>query len=240
MRILSLNLLAVALLLFGATSASAYGVQFGARQGGDLVQTLSSLTVGTNETFVVDVFFDNIGGDPIVAFSFGVVYDNPGLTYDKGASEALAAQGAAGGGAQPSYILYTPGAGTVGSSILYPIVTPSFNTWVAPDPGTNQVNIDFFEPTFGSAPGTGSNTWIASLVFHVEPGYLGGVITLCATCGGNALGVTIAGANVDEAALGNVILGAPITLVTHVVPEPTTAALIGLGVLGLAVAGRRR
>ncbi len=230
-------LLAAALLLFGATSASAYTVSIGARDDGGLTTDLSSLT--TSDTFVVDVFFNNVGGNPIVAFSFGVVYDNRGLDYDKVPSEQLAAQGAAGPGAQPTYILYTPGAGTVSATILYPFVTPSFNTWVAPAPGTHQVNIVYSERLlFGEATATGSNIWIASMVFFIRAGYAGGQITLCSTCGGNALGVTIAGANVDEAALGNVILGAPITLVT--VPEPTTAALIALGILGLAIAGRRK
>ncbi len=187
---------------------------------------------------VVDVFFNNVGGNPITLFSFGVVYDNPGLTYEKFRSEALVAQGAALGGAQPSYILYTPGAGTVPTTILYPIATPSFNTWVAPAPGTNQVNIDYFEPTFGAATATGSNIWIASLVFHINPHYAGGQITLCATCLGNHLVTTIAGVlQFDEGTLVN--LGAPIAL-TVVIPEPTTAALIGLGILGLAIAGRRK
>ncbi len=228
-------LLAAALLLFGDTSASAYTHSFGARDAGGLTTVLSSLT--STDTIVVDVFFDNVGGNPIVAFSFGVVYDNPGLAYDKIASEFLLAQGGAGPGAQASYILYTPGAGTVPTTILYPIVTPSFNTWVAPAPGTNQVNIDYFEPTFGAATATGSNIWIASLVFHIEPGYASGLIQLCATCGGNALQTTIAFVQFDEN--DSVILGNPIAL-TVVIPEPTTAALIGLGILGLAIAGRRK
>ncbi len=227
-------LLAAALLLFGATSASAYTLSFGARDAGGLTTVLSLFT--SSDTIVVDVFFNNVGGNPITLFSFGVVYDNPGLHYDKVASEQLAAQGAAGPGAQPTYILYTPGAGTASASILYPIVTTSFNTWVAPAPGTNQVNIDYFEPFFGAATATGSNIWIASLLFVINPGYAGGQITLCSTCGGNALGTSIAGVNFREETLVN--LGAPITLVT--VPEPTTAALIGLGILGLAIAGRRK
>ena len=235
MRILTWNVLAAALLLFGATSASAYTVSFGARDAGGLTNLLTSLS--SSNAFVVDVFFNNVGGDPIVAFSFGVVYDNPGLHYDKVASEQLAAQGAAGPGAQPTYILYTPGSGTTPATILYPIVTPSSNTWVAPAPGTHQVNINFLEPTFGAAPATGSNIWIASLLFVVNAGYAGGQITLCSTCGGNALGTTIAGVGAIVDA-GVVNLGAPITLVT--VPEPTTAALIGLGILGLAIAGRRK
>ncbi len=238
MRILTRNVLAAALLLFGATSASAYTLSFGARDAGGLTTVLSRLP--SSDTFVVDVFFNNVGGNPIVAFSFGVVYDgsgSSGLVYDKVASEQLAAQGAAGPGAQPTYILYTPGAGTVPATILYPIQTPSFNTWQAPAPGTHQVNIDYVERTFGAATATGSNIWIASLVFFIRAGYAGGQITLCSTCGGNALGTTIAGANVDAA--GSVNLGAPIAL-TVVIPEPTTAALIGLGILGLAIAGRRK
>ena len=65
-------------------------------------------------------------------------------------------------------------------------------------------------------------------------GYAGGIIQLCTTCGGNIIGTSGGGDGGLTATLG-----APILLVTHV-PEPTTAALIGLGVLGLAIAGRRK
>ena len=79
------------------------------------------------------------------------------------------------------------------------------------------------------AAASGTGIYIATLVFHITPQFAGGTITLCITCGGNIL-------NANGANQGNVTLGPDIVLV----PEPTTAMLIGIGILGLAAAGRRR
>ena len=80
MRILTLNLLAVALLLFGATSASAFAVSMTARGA------VSSLA--TSDTVTVEVFLDADGG--ITIFSVAVVNSNPAaLLYDAAASAAL-------------------------------------------------------------------------------------------------------------------------------------------------------
>ena len=84
MRNRTLNLLAVALLLFGATSASAYSVSLSARGEGQTVSSLTSTAVIT-----IDVFFDNAGEGPIGLLSMGVLFDAPGVTYDSVASEAL-------------------------------------------------------------------------------------------------------------------------------------------------------
>ena len=233
MRNRTLNLLAAALLLFGATSASAYSLDMTRRgfESTNVVTGISSTSVIT-----VDVFFTNneVGDVDVGLLSVGVVFDNPGMQYDAVATEILPVIYAApanppynttGGG--PAYILFAPaGRGVIA---MYRQQTP-WQTFPAP-PGSGQVNVNFAVPGgVGSTPAKASNTWIGSLVFHVESGYAGGLIQLCMTCGGNILSTT----NGNESTL--VALGAPLVLV----PEPTTAALIGLGVLGLAIAGRRK
>lgn len=221
MRILTLNLLAVALLLFGATSASAYAVNMTLRG--------SPSSFATSSVVIVDVFLD--ADNPITLLSVGVLADDALLDYDAAASAAAPASGGAGPGAQPSYILYTGGKG---ATILYPAQTPAFLNWPAPPPGQEQVNINYAEPAFGSTSATGTGIWIATLVWHVNQAFDTTQIALSLTSGGNVLqdGITV----IPPSTVG---LSAPIVISGHV-PEPTTAMLIGLGVLGLSVAGRRR
>ena len=146
MRNRTLNLLAAALLLFGATSASAYSLSISARGEGQTVSSLTSTAVVT-----VDVFFDNVGGNQVGLLSVGVLFDAPGVTYDSVASEALPIiypapnyPGTTGSG--PSYILYglTPnGMGSTPTG-LYRQQTP-WQTF-PPPPGKGQVNINFATP----------------------------------------------------------------------------------------------
>lgn len=169
MRILTLNLLAVALLLFGATSASAFAINMTAHA------PTSSLTV--NDTVTVDVFLDADGR--IGLFSVSVVNDNPGaLVYDGPASAALTIHHPVSPfgystGAQPSYILYalyTSGRGG-GSRYLVPQQTPYFSTVPPDDITTEQVNINYLEhlgaSTFTEPGATGTGIYIATMVFNV-------------------------------------------------------------------------
>jgi hypothetical protein len=230
MRILKLNLLAAALLLFGATSASAYAINMVARG------STSSLT--TSSTVVVDVFLDADVG--LTFFSVSVnASDTTILDYKGPESAALARCGACTGGgasgAQPSYILFTPGSFMMPQTILYPVVSPNWLTWSAPDPGEEQVNIDFVENTFSQATASGTGIWIGSLVWHVTQAFDTTSLFLSMTNGGN---IIQSGAN-PPVPPSDIALSAPIVLTGHL-PEPTTAMLIGLGVIGLVVAGRRR
>jgi hypothetical protein len=226
MRILTLNLLAVALLLFGATSASAYAINMAARG--------STSSLVTNDTVTVDVFLDAEPGLSLLSVAV-LASSDAVLDYSAVRSGAAPANsdGSAGPGGQPTYILYTGGKG---ATVLYPQQTPVFLNWPAPPPGEEQVNINWAENALGSATASGTGIWIATLVFDVATGFASESLSLSLDAGGNVL----------EAPSGNVIpssdvgLSAPILLTGASVPEPTTAMLIGLGIVGLAAAGRRR
>jgi hypothetical protein len=226
MRILTLNLLAVALLLFGATSASAFAVNMTARGN------TSSLV--TNDTVTVDVFLDAEPG--LVLFGVNVLASSDAvLDYSNVLTDALTSllPGSLNPrGGQPSYILYTGGKG---ATILYPQQTPSFNNWPFPPTGAEQVNIQYAENALAPAAASGTGIWIASMVFQVATGFAAESISLSVSLGG---GIFEDGTGVIPSS--DVTLSAPILLTGAAVPEPTTAMLIGLGIVGLAAAGRRR
>ncbi|MFP6628916.1 MAG: PEP-CTERM sorting domain-containing protein [Myxococcota bacterium] len=226
MRILTLNLLAAALLLFGAASASAFAVDITVRGA------TSSLT--TSDTVTVDVYLDADGG--ITIFSVAVVNSNPAaLLYDAAASAALAPSGSGPSGAQPSYILYTPAGGRgVPALYLQPLQTPAFLNFPPETAGTEQVNINFTTPILTTqTTATGTGIYVASLVFHVVADFAAETISLAFTSSNLIQAGTVV---TDPLTIG---IGGPITLTGHV-PEPTTAMLIGIGIIGLGLAGRRR
>jgi len=242
MRILITNLLAVAALLFSATSASAlfFDIEMSVRPG-SANSDLLSLT--TSDTVTIDVFFTTDA--PLMQqLAVGVVTPSA-VTYDQAASVALpiiySAPAPAYGttGAQSGYILY----GVVGKGIpvaMYSVQNQPI-AWPAPDPGTNKTNINFqvgnlAQPTPSTnAPG---GDWIASIVFHIGPGFGGGDVALQIS----GLGSVLRANNIVYSTTNPELftISAPLILGTVPVPEPTTAALIGLGILGLAVAGRRK
>jgi len=235
MRILKLNLLAVALLLLGATNASAFAINMVARN--------STTSLDVSDTITVDVFFDAtaIG---IKFFSVAVLNsDTSLLSYDPVASAAVSpkadpvAPGTSGG--QPSYILYsaTVGSGMTAQPAVYliPEQTPAFLTFPSAPP-VEQVNVNYLEvnplDTFDTRA-TGLNIWIATLVFHVDA--TGDSQSLALNLSVPSAILQLGDTLVD---LNTVALSAPITVTF--VPEPTTAVLIGLGLLGLAISGRRQ
>ena len=208
------GLVVAAAFLLGASSASAISLT-SAGANGQLV------AVGDQVTITVTL--DTEGTSGITLLSTGVIFDDNILTYNSGASSST------------SYILYV--AGKAGGPFMAAAADPPelrFGT-------SNQVNVDFVgtdltngtNAATGTAAGQGNQPGglLATLVFDVT-GLGDGVadIYLSITSPGNVL--ALAGGNTATPTLA----GAG----TAITPEPTTALLVGLGLLGLGVAGKRR
>lgn len=180
----------------------------------------------TSDTVTVDVFLD---AEPnLTIFSIGVLYDSSLLAYDGPASAALPASGAAGPGAQPSYILYAPGKP---ATYLVPLQTPYFLTFPAP-PGVGQVNVNWVEVGFNEASATGNGIWVASLVFHVIMASLAPTEISLAFTSSNLIqtGTVVVDPN-------TVALSAPVVVN---LPEASAAVMIGLVLVGLRAGGQLR
>ena len=201
MRFFITNLLATALVVFAAGSASAIGLTL-AGANGQLVG------VGDSVTVTVTLDADVTG---IVLISTGVLFDDTILSYNQGASSS------------PTYILYVNG--------KTPYMTPATNPPELRISTTNQVNVDWTATSLTAGSGGTGVELLATLVFDViAVGDGVADIGLSITSPGNI--VQLAGGVNTTATLA----GAG----TVITPEPTTALLVGLGLLGLGVAGKRR
>lgn len=214
MRTLIINLLATALLLFGAASASAYSFSASLNPG----SADTSSILGPSDLVIIDVYADvDISGTN--GFTVAVLFDDdPILTYEPGSS------------VMASYILYTGGKG---ATYLIPNVEPPGYWNGTQQPGKKQVNVEFIEAGLGTAPATGNNLWLTTLVFHVgDVGDGESTIELTLDAAGTIVQVN------DADISGGVTTAGTFTIST--VPEPTTALLIGFGLVGLTLAGRRQ
>jgi hypothetical protein len=206
MRLLTTNLLAVALLLFGAASAGAFATTTSTSYDG---------SQGISDSFTVTVHFDTEGTTGLILESVGVIYDTTQLQYM--------------GGTSATYMLYTPASGATASVWMAPATT-NLLVWggTSPAPPLQKVNLDWISSGFplnGTLDGgTGD---LGTLTFHILDNTF--LATLSTTTNGNVT-QTLSGVEVNSGH-GDVVVAS--------VPEPSTALLIGLGLIGLGVAGRK-
>jgi hypothetical protein len=215
MRILINRLLVTGLLFFfSAASASAVTLTLGGAGGQDVTPggtTSVTLTLDTDAT------------TGITLMSVGVLFDDTRLSYDQAASSTT------------SYILYggKGGGGYMKASSTcggYPQTAPAGCTIRVGT--TNQVNVDYVSVDLtNGTQNTGSGILLVTLVFNVLANPGSAAISLTQTAPGNVVGQP-GGASTTATLAGSGSV--------NVVPEPTTALLVGLGLAGLAVAGRRK
>ena len=155
MRTLIMSMLAAALLVFSAASASAFNIRMNTTVQG------STTTLELSDTIIVHVFLD-APTPGLQSLSVSVLVDSPQLVYDSAASSALPIiypPFFASTGNQAGYLLYAPPFGMVAfPGGLYPQQTP-FQTWPTPPPGKQQVNINFANGAFTPTSATDTNLW---------------------------------------------------------------------------------
>jgi hypothetical protein len=222
MRLLITNVLAMALLLFGVASANAFSTSMSSNYGGS--------DLGNGDTVTVTVDFDSGGVADIQVLSVSVLFNDAVVTYDAGASQS------------PTYALYNAGGrGNVSLANLSTNMSIRAGT-------SNQILLDWSStsvptgtrdgcgdfgtyPASGGPSGTGACGFtMATLVFNVSNAGDDADFTLSSNSPGNVLSMG------DGSTPANPTSGDFVVTT----PEPTTALLVGLGLAGLGVAGRRR
>jgi len=208
--------MAVALLAFSASSASAISFTLAGASGQD---------VGPTGQVSVTVTLDTEATTGITVMSVGVLFDDTRLTYNPGASSAtsyLLYGGRGGGGflkaAQTCGGYPSPGgAGTNSGSCQLAL------------PG--QVNADYVSADLTNGTQNTGASLLVTLVFDLTGVTGSASIALSSSSPGNVVGQP-GGASVAPTLAGSGSV--------NVIPEPTTALLVGLGLAGLGIAGRLR
>ena len=214
--------LSLGLLVLGAASASAFSTQMTSNYTGDVLTT--------GDTVTVSVDFSSSGTD-IAILSVSVLFNDEIMAWDEGNSSS------------PTYALYNAGGrANVSLAQLSTNMTLRAGTsdqilldWSsnALPSGTRDQCGDY--GTYPAVPGTpsgnGCGFQMASLRFNViNTGGGEAAFTLSNSSPGNLFQLG------DNSQPGNAVSGDFIVTT----PEPTTALLVGLGLAGLGVAGRRR
>jgi len=194
---------------------------FSASTASALAVSLGGLdaTAAPGGTVSVTVTIDTEATTGIVLLSVGVLFDDTKLSYDKPASSATsyALYGGRGGGGFLAASSTCGGYPTDGTACSLRVGT------------TNQVNVDYVSADLSNGTANTGSFLAATLVFNVIGSSGTAAISLTTSSPGNT--VTLGSGPGTATLSGSGIV---------TIPEPTTALLIGLGLAGLGVAGRRR
>ena len=213
MRLLITNVLAMALLIFGAASASAFATTMSSTYTGTVLET--------GDQVEIIVVFNTEGANDIALLSTSVLFNDAVMTWDSSAG--------------PTYALYVSG----GKNNQY-LVEASTNLSLRA--GTsNQILLDWQNTALPGGnrdacgitdldPVSACGFTMAVLIFSVANAGDDAAFTLSNSSPGNILQLQN-GSNPTNTVSGDFVV---------TTPEPTTAVLVGLGLLGLGVAGRRR
>ena len=211
--------LSLGLLVLGAASASAFATTMTSNYSNGTVLT-------TGDTVSVTVNFDSEGAADISLLSVSVLFNDTIMSWDQGASSS------------PSYALYVSGG--KGNQYLIPATTNlTLRTGTS-----NQILLDFQNTALPGGNRDGCGNFGASPSGTGVCGFTMAVLRFNVTDVGDGL----AAFTISNSSPGNIIQLAdgsnPVNAVSGnfdvVTPEPTTALLVGLGLAGLGVAGRRR
>ena len=206
------GLAVAAAFLLAASSASAISITLAGANGQD---------VNPGDQVTVTMTLDTEATTGITLMSIATLFDNSLLTYNEAASSTTSylLYGGKGGGG------YMKAASTCGG---YGGPTAGNGCQLAL-PG--QVNVDYVSVDLANGTGNYGVALLATLVFDVTGGGGFASIALSQSSPGNVIGQP-GGGSTTATLIGS---GG-----VNIVPEPTTALLVSLGLVGLGVAGRRK
>ena len=182
------------------------------------------------DTVDIEVFLDaDVPG--IVGLSVGVQFSTDVFQYNP---QSLAATGV------PTYLLYhsecVPRACM--NTYMVPVQDPFQLTTGETPPERSQVDVQWFEPTFAGTVGTGLGIKIGEIQIEVLPNLGSGAFDVIALTGSGGTSLLIL--NDDPNNPVPVPISGQSTLVVSLIPEPTTGALVVVGLLCLGLARSKR